>query len=204
MPKPRILASRTVAAIQHAHDLSDAAHAVLWAAIDDEYDDGTAIVVAARAAADAAQQLLDLYGATGEFYDEAAPFLIGKYRTFALSSILSIVTGKMVAQGGPDAVAELLSWMTGHPFKPADLRSPLADVAAARCRSAILEQHPKINTQLPAVPRVKLSDTTETVHQPPVIAAWVEIVAVDYLNRDGPDPLLHIAQLPAAVQKVFA
>ena len=198
MPKPRILASRTVIAISYANDLSDAAHTAVWAAIDDEYDTGTDIVDAARAARDAAQQLLDLYGANDDGYS-----------SFALSSVLSIVTGKMVAQGGPDWVAELLSWMTGHAFGPGDLRSPLADVAAARCRAALLEQHPQLDTQLPAVPRVKMSDTTDTVRQPPVIAAWVKTVAEEFLgvtdaNPLHADPLLNIAQLPAAVREVFA
>lgn len=194
MPKPRILASRTVIAISYANDLSDAAHTAVWAAIDDEYDDGTDIVDAARAARDAAQQLLDLYGVTDD-----------DTQAFALSSVLSIVTGKMVAQGGPDWVAELLSWMTGHAFGPGDLRSPLADVAAARCRSALLQQYPPLNSQLPAVPRVKMSDTTTAVLQPPVITAWVETVAEEFLGVTGvADPLLEVDRLPATVREVFA
>lgn len=194
MPKPRILASRTVAAIQHAHDLSDAAHTVLWAAIDDEYDDGAAIIAAARAAADAAESILALYGA----FDEEA-------MTFALSSVLSIVTGKMVARGGPAWVAELLSWMTGHAFRPGQLRSPLADVAAARCRAALLDQHPQLDTQLPAVPRVKFTDTTEAVPQPKMIGDWVSIVAEEFLGvTDVADPLLVVRRLPVTVRGVFA
>ena len=194
MPKPRILASRTVAAIQHAHDLSDAALTVLWAAIDDEYDDGAAVIAAARDAADAAESILALYGA----FDEEA-------MTFALSSVLSIVTGKMVADGGPDWVAELLSWMTGHTFGPGDLRSPLADVAAARCRAALLDQHPALARPLPAVPRVKLSDPPASVRRPPVIAAWVAIIAEEFLGvTDGADPLLVVRRLPVTVRGVFA
>lgn len=119
---------------------------------------------------------------------------------FPLSTVLSVTTGNMVAQGGPSEVEALLSCMTWSDVR---LGSDEAAAAHETCSAELLEQFPTLaRDDLPANP-IGTSHTTTDKAMPDEIADWVRSIALILFHDGvrpippfGDDPLLPVEPLP--------